>query len=237
MKRFSEPNGTNISRVWTCFCEHVNTNESFFFNTKTWSLLMGYGISSGCLRLTKVTSVFLSARILKWHVTDSWVLTLLKENRVWISQLIAVSEVQSTSHSRTVWTWWRFMPNVRKYFALKRSSIQKRTPKMHNVFSSYPLKIIPRVSSEYQKPWQQAAKTPWQQAAKTFRYIFTYDCTINPLNAELNPICYLLALLGVHHFLHVSKITVKSLTLRLPMSYIHIYIYIYIYIYIWSTYS
>ena len=26
---------------------------------------------------------------------------------------------------------------------------------------------------------------------------------INPLNPELNPICYLLALLGAHHFLHV----------------------------------
>ena len=29
---------------------------------------------------------------------------------------------------------------------------------------------------------------------------------INPLNPELNPICYLLALLGAHHFLHVSRI-------------------------------
>ena len=46
----------------------------------------------------------------------------------------------------------------------------------------------------------------------------------NPLNAELNPICYLLALLA-HHFLHVSRIRVKSLTLRLLMSYIYIYIY------------
>jgi hypothetical protein len=49
----------------------------------------------------------------------------------------------------------------------------------------------------------------------------------NPLNAELNPICHLLALLVVHHFLHVSRIRVKSLTLRLLMSYIYIYIYIY----------
>ena len=52
--------------------------------------------------------------------------------------------------------------------------------------------------------------------------------SINPLNAELNPICYLLALLA-HHFLHVSRIRVKSLTLRLIMPYIYIYIYIYIY--------
>ena len=47
---------------------------------------------------------------------------------------------------------------------------------------------------------------------------------INPLNPELNPICYLLELLA-HHFLHVSRIRVKSLTLRLLMSYI------------WSAYS
>ena len=47
----------------------------------------------------------------------------------------------------------------------------------------------------------------------------------NPLNAELNPTCYLLALLA-HHFLDVSRIRVKSLTLRLLMSYIYIYIYI-----------
>ena len=46
-----------------------------------------------------------------------------------------------------------------------------------------------------------------------------YDQVFNPLNAELNPICYLLALLRAHHFLHVSRIRVKLLTLRLLMSY------------------
>jgi hypothetical protein len=50
----------------------------------------------------------------------------------------------------------------------------------------------------------------------------------NPLNAELNPICYLLALLA-HHFLHVSRIRVKLLTLMLLINVIYIYIYIYIY--------
>ena len=40
---------------------------------------------------------------------------------------------------------------------------------------------------------------------------------INLLNPELNPICYLLALLGAHHFLHVSRIRVKLLTFRLLM--------------------
>ena len=33
---------------------------------------------------------------------------------------------------------------------------------------------------------------------------------INPLNAELNPICYLLALLEVHHFIHISRIRVNE---------------------------
>ena len=42
---------------------------------------------------------------------------------------------------------------------------------------------------------------------------------MNPLNPELNPICYLLALLGAHHFLHVSRIRVKLLTFRRLMSY------------------
>jgi len=44
---------------------------------------------------------------------------------------------------------------------------------------------------------------------------------INPLKPELNPIWYLLALLGAHHFLHVSRIRVKLLTFRLLMSYIY----------------
>jgi hypothetical protein len=32
----------------------------------------------------------------------------------------------------------------------------------------------------------------------------------NPLNAELNSICHLLALLGAHHILHVSRIRVNG---------------------------
>jgi hypothetical protein len=33
---------------------------------------------------------------------------------------------------------------------------------------------------------------------------------VNPLNAELSPICHLLALLGAHHILHVSRIRVNK---------------------------
>jgi hypothetical protein len=44
------------------------------------------------------------------------------------------------------------------------------------------------------------------------RHIKLHDSkyvNFNPLNAELDPICHLLALLGVHYFLHVSRIRVK----------------------------
>jgi hypothetical protein len=36
------------------------------------------------------------------------------------------------------------------------------------------------------------------------------DSWFNPLNVQLNPICHLLALLGAHPILHVSRIRVKS---------------------------
>ena len=37
---------------------------------------------------------------------------------------------------------------------------------------------------------------------------------VNPLNAELNPICHMLALLAAQHILHVSRIRVKKLETR-----------------------
>jgi len=51
--------------------------------------------------------------------------------------------------------------------------------------------------------------------------VFSVRTSINPLKPELNPICYLLALLETHHFLHISRIRVQLLTFRLLMSYIY----------------
>ena len=50
---------------------------------------------------------------------------------------------------------------------------------------------------------------------------FTYIFFFSLLNPELNTICYLLELVGAHHFLHVSRIRVKLLTFRRLMSYIY----------------
>ena len=56
----------------------------------------------------------------------------------------------------------------------------------------------------------------------TLMWIVTQLYTeFNPLKPELNPICYLLTLLGAHHFLHVSRIRVKLLTFKRLMSYIY----------------
>jgi len=38
----------------------------------------------------------------------------------------------------------------------------------------------------------------------------TYYAGFNPLNAELYPICHLLALLGVHHIFHISGLRVNK---------------------------
>jgi hypothetical protein len=41
--------------------------------------------------------------------------------------------------------------------------------------------------------------------------------TINPLNADLNPICHLMAILEAHHILHVGKIRVKRIEISLEL--------------------
>ena len=67
--------------------------------------------------------------------------------------------------------------------------------------------------------------TLYGKCTNSASYIY-FDANIkllrfNPLNPELNSICYLLVLLGAHHFLHVSRIRVKLLTFKLLMSYIY----------------
>jgi len=61
----------------------------------------------------------------------------------------------------------------------------------------------------------------WSSLASWVQWVYyeyldiltVYDMNIPPIkssNAELNPICHLLALLGAHHILHVSRIRVKE---------------------------
>jgi hypothetical protein len=46
--------------------------------------------------------------------------------------------------------------------------------------------------------------------AETNKGLHRQIIMFNPSNPELNPICYLLALLGAHHFLYISRIRVNQ---------------------------
>ena len=51
------------------------------------------------------------------------------------------------------------------------------------------------------------------------------SANLNPLNAELNPICHLLAFLGAHHIFHVSGLRVKLLCRTYTYGYIVIFLH------------
>jgi len=57
--------------------------------------------------------------------------------------------------------------------------------------------------------WTLCRLSYWQRTS-VHRTLVRRMHLINPLNAELNPTCHLLALLGAHHILHVSRIRVKG---------------------------
>jgi hypothetical protein len=57
---------------------------------------------------------------------------------------------------------------------------------------------------------QQAYRLMAVKQTHTILNLVSVCFNINPLNAELNPICQLLALLGAHQILHVSRIRVKK---------------------------
>jgi hypothetical protein len=50
-----------------------------------------------------------------------------------------------------------------------------------------------------------------------FLFVRIITNKFNALNADLNPICHLLAILGAHSILHVSRIRVKILVLVMEM--------------------
>ena len=112
---------------------------------------------------------------------------------------------------------------------------KKRTSVFKELFRRWGERISRTVSwtnSTWKMEVGRPLKTPVNMYKSTIRLIpHKYRCeklsrelrttVVNPLNPELIPICYLLALLGAHYFLHVSRIRVKSLTFRLLMSYIY----------------
>jgi len=96
---------------------------------------------------------------------------------------------------------------------------KKNISQIRKNLSHSPVYILPKTPTHYKALTNTHITKPIH--THTTKQYKTTTVQINPLNAELNPICYLLALLGAHHFLHVSRIRIKSLTLRLLMSYIY----------------
>jgi hypothetical protein len=83
----------------------------------------------------------------------------------------------------------RFSPSCHYYTALNITLVSRTSGRSLGPFIT--VHFLTRVVS-------------WQKNASKFSLVF------NPLNAELNPIRHLLALAGDRHFVHVSRIRVKS---------------------------
>jgi len=81
--------------------------------------------------------------------------------------------------------------------------------------------LMPSFISLWLQCLKKVASCPSSDGFWRVQFFRNLGNSINPLNAELNPICYLLALLGAHHFLHVSrirvKVTFKSLGFKYPV--------------------
>ena len=58
--------------------------------------------------------------------------------------------------------------------------------------------------------WVPRLSTGLKRQGNEFDNSLPSRTEVNPLNAELNPICHLLVLVGAHHILHVSGVRVKN---------------------------
>ena len=56
-----------------------------------------------------------------------------------------------------------------------------------------------------------------------YKYLYFINTSLTLLNAELNPIRHLLALVGAHHFVHINRVRVKYLLLTAVFKHIRQY--------------
>jgi hypothetical protein len=85
----------------------------------------------------------------------------------------------------------------------------------HNLFNVYITKMFSPESYTHQSrlrlhEYENLRRKTIQLQCKHLFQPTLSSKTINPLNAELNPICHLLALLGAHPIFHVSRVRVNS---------------------------
>ena len=90
----------------------------------------------------------------------------------------------------------------------------------NNSYGIYSLNIPKLVIISLPLPSEVQAGEAWKPLDEAL--IFRISKSTNPLNAELNRICHLLALLGAHNILHVSRIRVKQKNIYILRSSIQI---------------
>ena len=90
-------------------------------------------------------------------------------------------------------------------WTVKRRSAESKSQKVvavHNGFRTCPVSV-----SAIRVPVSTLKRPALNLSVPQVRiHYFHY---FNPLNAELNPICHLLALVGAHHIVHVSRVRVN----------------------------
>jgi hypothetical protein len=170
-----------------------------------WSLLWENYLSKNFLsELHSLCCEFvLHSVVLSWSQKKNWQIHHIESTTILINSHtpcinISFQEILWLSQSLTKW-WlgnydsWSISVScleVRKVFFIFPPCLQEYA--VHNDF-------LPHI---------------FQTVIKNHLVIPCYEIyVLNPLNAELNPICHLLALLGAHHILHVGRIRVKALVL------------------------
>jgi len=118
-----------------------------------------------------------------------------RNGRVHLNQRGA--SVQSTTDSRVV-----RISGSNAGYTMFRGSVKSTGYSLHSTVSSFTSPPVRhRVPSHFNWIIPPRRVTFYTTSARLWWF--------NPLNAELNPICHLLALLGAHPILHISRIRVN----------------------------
>jgi hypothetical protein len=125
--------------------------------------------------------------------------------------------------SYTIGTWW--------FPLVKRSGRGVDHPYLSNTEFDEIVELY--LCSSFRPSWPDEGWTLLLTLHILWRNILIFgenfgSCHLNPLNAELNPICHLLALLGAHHILHVSRISFNPPVLFFKLSLFALYADVYI---------
>ena len=127
--------------------------------------------------------------------------------------------MEQVNHRKNIWTYSIGLCRMRRFLAILRSFLHSS---LLCTFSFHP--SPPTIPPSLTSSCHLFLDLPLCLAVAKFIYNTLFlgipfssilctcpnQCNLfNPLNAELNPICYLLTLLGAHHFLHVSMIRVN----------------------------